>query len=572
MNIRNQMNRITNVLIWLCIVNILIFLVFCGVNIEVLGARLESESETVSGVLPEELDLGDYRSEMQPGEKQLVTVTVIPLDASEKEITYTSSNPAVATINGMGRITALSEGETKITASCGEVTADFALTVKEAEEVLPVKVTELDFWDCPKEITVGASQLLHVAVIPANATETELIFQSDNSAVATVNALGRITGIAVGKAVITVSCGEVRGTFAIEVVGEQGIEDAKVSVQDIEIGDYEEELEVDKTLGLSVTVLPDDATDSKITYRSSDTSIATVNSSGEVKGISMGQVIIYVSAGGVTREVPITVKIGTTVIELNSDYRVMKPGETFQIEASVQPAGAASQITYKSLDTGVAEVNTEGMVIAKDSGNTAIVVSNGDIQTSVAVIVNEKENKKGEKESATGSQTQWKDDFPTEISTKEYPVISSWMLKYLYENKQHLTIQGDGYVIYLDGKDIVNYENELNTVLDVKEEKDGFSFTINDGKKLCGKIILDFSERVQQERYLYLYNQTKETYELLRIENIKQFTVDTQGTYLLTARKMSDKSGSLVLSGIGVIVVLVGIGVYIGMKKQYLFW
>ena len=56
--------------------------------------------------------------------------------------------------------------------------------------------------------------------------------------------------------------------------------------------------------------------------------------------------VIYVSAGSVTKQVPITVKIATTAINLNSDYQVMKPKVNFQIIDQVQPAGAAGGITY----------------------------------------------------------------------------------------------------------------------------------------------------------------------------------------------------------------------------------
>lgn len=590
MDIRKSIKRMTGAAAWVCMIGILAFFVVCRVHTEVLAAGLESEteaetgieaesgtgieveSEAVSEILPEELDLGDYQSEMQPGDRQLLAVTVLPFNASNQEITYTSSEPAVATINGMGRITAVQEGETRITAACGQVAADFVLTVRAPEADVPVKVTELDLGDCPKEITVGMSQILSIGTIPANAAETELTFHSGNPAVATVNALGRVIGMSVGSAVITVSCGEVSSTFTLQVVAEEVIEENKVSVQDIEIGEYEEELEVDKTVSLSATVLPSDAVYDEIIYRSSNTGIATVKSSGEVKGIAPGQAVIYISAGGVTREVPITVKIGTTVIALNSDYQIMKSGDTFQIEASVQPEGAASMITYKSLDTAVAEVTAEGVITAKASGNTAVVVSNGDIQTSVTVIVNETGSQQENGEDVTGNQTEAEDSFPTEVNVEDYPVISSAMLKYLYEKEKYLTVKGNGYTIYLDGKDIVNYENELSTSLNIKEEENGFSFTINDGNKLCGEVTLDFSEKVQEEKYVYLYNQTKEKYELLQTEDIEQFKADVGGTYLLTSKKENGFSINMILIGVGVIVIFVGIGTYVGVKKRYWFW
>lgn len=304
-------------------------------------AQAETEStqteqqvqQQVREISPRELDLGDYQTEMTVGEKQLLTVTILPTDATVQELTYTSSNPTIATINGMGRITALKKGTTKITVSCQKVSADFDLTVKEPEST-EVAVTELDLGDCPREITVGTSQLLSVAVIPADATNTTFTYASSNETVASVNALGRLTGNSLGRAEITVSCGKVKGSFTVTVVEDTSKEET-IEVTDVEISDHEEELKVDETLSLTATVLPSNATESTVTYQSSDPGIAMVNSSGEVKGIAPGQVIIYVSAGNITKQVPITVKIGTTGIQLNSTYQVMKLGETFQIKAVV---------------------------------------------------------------------------------------------------------------------------------------------------------------------------------------------------------------------------------------------
>lgn len=530
----------------------------------------QQEAQEVKEISPTELDLGDYQAEMIVGEKQLLAVTILPTDATVQELTYTSSNPKTATINGMGRITALKKGTTKITVSCGKVSANFDLTVKEPEST-EVAVTELDLGDCPKEITVGTSQLLSVAVIPADATNTTFTYASSNETVASVNALGRLTGNSLGSAEITVSCGKVKGSFTVTVVEDTSKEET-IEVTDVEISDYEEELKVDETISLTATVLPSNATDSTVTYQSSDPEIATVNSSGEVKGIAPGQVVIYVSAGNITKQAAITVKIGTTGIQLNSDYQVMKPGETFQIKATVQPAGAATGITYTSVDPEVAGVTSSGTITAKKSGNTAIIVSNGDLQVSVTVIVNESE-KTTEKENTDNSEGGMEEiEYPEEVTTEEYQVISSEMLRYFYENKKILTIKGDGYTIYMDGKDIVNYENQLETELLFQEENKGFAMVVNQGKKLCGKITIDISGKVTNEKYLYLYNTEREKYERIAAEDIKTLSIDTAGTYLLTSAKVTGLHINIIVIIAGILAVIIGTGVYIGVKKQYWFW
>ncbi len=520
-------------------------------------------------VKPKELDLGDYLTEMTVGDKQLLMVTILPVNTSVTELIYKSSNKEIATINGMGRITALKEGKTIITVTCADVSQSFELTVNKPENT-DIKVTELDLGDCPKEITIGTSQLLSVAVIPADATDTEFKYESNNPNVASVNALGRLTGKSLGTAEITVSCGDVRQKFQVTVVKDETKE--KIEVTDIEISDYKDELNVDSTVNLSVTVLPKDATDAEVTYKSSDVNIATVNSSGEIKGIAPGDVIIYVMAGNVTKQAQFKVKTGTKAIELNSDYEIMKPNDTFQITAQVFPVDAPNELTYKSMDTSVAEVSSGGVITAKGCGDTTISVSNGDLQVSVNIIVNEDSVSAEQNEKSDKTDQKHEMSFLDDISTKEYPVITTEMLKYFYEKEKVLTVRGEDYIIYLDGKDIVNFENELETKLLVEQADNGFILAVNDEKKLCGKITIDISDKITDEKYLYIYNEEKERYQSLKTDDISLLHIDTAGKYLITAKKVMGFEINVILIITGCVAVVVGVAVYIGVKRKYWFW
>ena len=537
----------------------------------------EQVAETVqepTAAKPQELDLGEYQSSMEIGQRQLLTVTVLPLGANAS-LSYQSSDPSVAEINGMGRITALGAGVAQIQVSCAgtEVSASFSLQVTESVESRSVQVTELDLGDCPKELTAGSTALLTVSVIPAEATDYELSYQSDHPEVVTVNALGRITGVSPGVANITVSCGMVSAGFAVTVLPEETEPaEEKIPVSDIEIGDYKEELEVDGTMTLTATVLPDDATDSKVTYRSSDPAVATVKSSGEVKGIAPGSVTIYVTAGGVTREARFTVKVSTKAITMNQDYLVCKPGDTCQLEGKVSPADAVQTLTYRTLDKTVAEVTEDGLVRAVGTGNTSILVTNGDLQTSVTVIVNEGVQETGEAEEGEDTTVSGEKPLPEKISVKEYPVIHAQMLEQLYETDGTLQVQGKGYRLLLKGSQIVNYHNELETDLKLIEEPYGYSFTVNGGKRLCGTVQIKVDRDSSRKGYLYLYNDKKEAYELVGTTDGAELTIDTAGTYRYSAKKLSGFSIPPLLIVIGLLAILAGSGIYIGTKKRYWFW
>lgn len=458
--------------------------------------RMSEQTEEQS-IAAQELDLGDYEEQMNLGTKQLLSVTVLPLDATDQNITYSSSNTQVATINGMGRITAVGLGTTEITAACGMVTGSFTLTVVEAETEKTIEVT------------------------------------------------------------------------------------------DIELADYEEELQVDKTMNLSATVLPSDAADTTVKFSSDNTQIATVSSTGEVKGISPGQVTITMQAGNFTKSIVLTVKVATTAIILNSTYVVLKPGEVYQLSGQVQPGGASQSLTFKSVDTGIATVSGSGTITAKEVGNTTIIVSNKDMSTAVTVIVNET----GEASEETPEETEEAEN--TEITTREaemleklelleaqdmlkvkaeeYDEITPTVLKTLYSSGKNLSIEGENYTIELSGEDIVNYQNTLYTELEQKETAEGMEFVLNQGENLPGRVVVSFTKE-NRYKYIYLYNTSAEKYEKLAQEDVSCLRLNTAGNYLLTTTKIKSSAIKIyVIVGVAVIILALGI-TYIVIKKKYWFW
>lgn len=216
----------------------------------------------------------------------------------------------------MGRITAALAGTTQITLTCGEVQNSFQLEVRQPDDVA---ATEIDLGDYQKEMVVGGSQLILATVLPTEATDQGLTYLSDNENIAKVNEMGRITAVSAGTVKITVLCGTVQNSLEMVIK-----ETNDILVTDVEIGYYEEEIEVDKSQTISATVKPSNATNTTVTYFSSDTAVATVLSSGEVKGISPGTAIITVKAGNISKDIKIKVKTATAKIQVNNNYIVLK--------------------------------------------------------------------------------------------------------------------------------------------------------------------------------------------------------------------------------------------------------
>ena len=266
-----------------------------------------------------------------------------------------------------------------INAEESEKTATYETTSAE------IVANEIDMGDYSDTMTVGEKQLLSVTVLPLDATNQTVTYSSSNTEVATVNGLGRISAVSVGTTTITANCNGITSSINITVVEKK---DDKVEVTNIEISNHEDEVNVDETISLSATVLPSDATDSTVTYTSSNENIATVNSSGEVKGISVGTVTIAIKAGKITKNETIKVVVSTKSIIMNNDYLILKPGEEFTLSGVVFPSDAPQTLSYKSTNTKIATVSAGGCVTAVAVGNATIIVSNGDYQAAVSVIVN----------------------------------------------------------------------------------------------------------------------------------------------------------------------------------------
>ena len=434
------------------------------------------------------------------------------------------------------------------------------------DEIEKVQVSEIDLGDYSEKMLVGEKQLLGVTVLPIKASDTVTTYSSSNTKVATINGMGRITALALGKTTITVTAGDVSQSFEIQVVEE---EDETISVTDIEIADHESELEVEETLTVSGTVLPSDATDTDIKYTSSNTSVATVSSAGEVKGISKGDVTITLSAGGVSKNVLLTVKVATTGIRLNEDYLVLKLNDTYQLSAEVTPKEADQNVTFQSADTEVATVSEAGLVTAVGTGSTSIIVSNEDSSVAVSVIVNTAINYNPQNDAETVVPEE--KVYANSILVAEQSIVDSEMLQYFYENKQILKIVGDGYVIEIDGNDIINFNNEFHTDISLIRENDAIRFTLNHGNELCGAVTLRLEEA--DGKYLYLYNTSKEKYQQIDVSNMNELKLTTAGEYQISKTKIkADMHIVLYVVAAGTAIVIICIVIYILVKRRYWFW
>ena len=168
-------------------------------------ANLDANGNPVKVIYPESIEVNELPATAEVGDQVQITATVLPANASDASLLYTTSDVLVATVGTNGMINFMGTGEVTITImskSNPAVYEEFTFTVTE-KEVLP---TSVKFDATPDKAEVGGKYTLFVTVLPEDATNYAVTFTSSNTDVATVDADGRLTYVGAGETVITVTC------------------------------------------------------------------------------------------------------------------------------------------------------------------------------------------------------------------------------------------------------------------------------------------------------------------------------------------------------------------------------
>ena len=258
---------------------------------------------------------------LKEGDSETITATVKPDDATDKTVTWTSSDPSVATVDG-GKIEAVKEGTATVTAKAGDKTATCKVTVD--KKVIAVESVELDKTEV--ELTEGDSVTLTATVKPDDATDKTVTWTSSDPSVATVDG-GKIEAVKEGSATITAKSGEKSATCQVTVK-------KVIAVESVELDKTEVELTEGDSVTLTATVKPDDATDKTVTWTSSDPAVATVDG-GKIEAVKEGTATITAKSGEKSAACTVIVKAKVPehpLAALFGDYTFTSPIVAFDEE------------------------------------------------------------------------------------------------------------------------------------------------------------------------------------------------------------------------------------------------
>ena len=227
--------------------------------------------------------------------KQSVTVRATGLAKGDYVKSWTSSKKSVATVDKNGKITATSkEGTAVIT-----VTLASGKTAKVTVTVKMIRTTKLTKVPKTLSLTTGKKYTLKPVVTPSNSQE-KVTYKSSNAKIATVSSTGVITAKKIGKVTITVQSGKQKATVTLTVKKAPALKAIKNVPP-------KKTITKGKTYTLKPQLYPSGAI-AKITYTTSNKSIATVDSKGKITAKKKGTAVITVKAGKFTAKCKVTVK------------------------------------------------------------------------------------------------------------------------------------------------------------------------------------------------------------------------------------------------------------------------
>lgn len=246
---------------------------------------------------------------LKVGEKATLKPTVAPEEATNKTVTWKTSDAKIAEVSALGEVTAKAAGTATITATTqdGEKTATCTVTVTGAE----VKVTSVALNQTSLGLKVGGTAQLTATVQPDNATNRAVNWSSSNTRIVTVDGSGNLKAVAVGTATVTATAQDGSGKSASCTVT---VSNANVPVGGIQIPDVPGgQLTIGACASgkIQITITPDNATNKAVRWESSDARIVTVDDGGHFTGMNVGEAILTVISQDV-ESIKKTIKIIVT--------------------------------------------------------------------------------------------------------------------------------------------------------------------------------------------------------------------------------------------------------------------
>lgn len=388
----------------------------------------------------ESIATGSYSANMLLGASQQLSPVVKP-SFSTDTVVFLTDDSSVLTVSSSGVVQAVGVGTATITAAAGNQICAYTIVVSMDSSMI---VTEMDLSLSSNTIYVGNSVSASLQVRPSSASNYATVtLTSSNEKVATVNSFGRVTGVAPGTATITATCGSVVATTTVTVLAlpsdSSGGSSSGNSGQVITPNTNYIVLKPGATRTITAKATPASASQS-FTFKSGNSSIATVSPTGVVTAVGTGSTSITISNGKATAMV-------TVIVNRTAD------------------ASSGS-------DDGNGSTQTPD--------NTPAIPLDPVVQT----IQDSSEDQ-------------------VVFAQSEVPTVTGEILNALRTTGKTLCVVGDGYTLNVSGKNVKSTTSEIDTAITFTESAEGLEFELDNGRTLPCAVQLELDVSNYSRLYLY---------------------------------------------------------------------
>jgi len=330
-----------------------------------------------------------------------LTAKVLPEDATFPEVTWSSSNAEVVSVDAKGVVTSHGTGTVTITATSGGKTGSCVITA-----TVPVKGVSLSKSEINIRKAVANSDISPV-FDPADATNQNVSWAIGDESIASLSVTDNIptvTGVKEGETTLTVTTEDGGFTASCKVIV------ADTPVESVSLSPTSAELLKGETRQFTATVLPELATDKSVAWTTSDEKVATIDADGLLTAVGPGEVTVTVTTndGKMTATAKVTVKVLATGITASENSLTLYEGYAYKdLVVKVTPDDVSNgAFTAVSSDEAVATVAVaDGKVtvtpVKAGEANLTFTSEDGGFKVEVKVVVK-----------ATGSQFD-EDDYGT---------------------------------------------------------------------------------------------------------------------------------------------------------------
>jgi len=328
------------------------------------------DSVVVAVRIPRAVTVSPSVTTLGPGQTRQMTAAVQAEEGLNPAVQWRSANPSVAMISSGGLVTGVAQGTTTITAVlAADTTRRGTATV-----TIVALVRDVDVQPSAATIAMGDTRQLSANVSGDPGADTGVQWRSANPAVASVSSAGLVTGVSAGATIITAVSTADTTKQSTSLITVRGVPVVSVSPSSLTLAPTD-------VASLSASVQADAGVNTSVTWRTSNSAVATVSGSGQVTAVANGTATITaVSVADTTRRAAATVTVtsqpSVRSVSVSPSVSQVQPGQTVQLVPTVVVSGGAGQgVTYRSDNAAVATVNASGLVTAVANGTTTITVT-----------------------------------------------------------------------------------------------------------------------------------------------------------------------------------------------------